>query len=77
MILCANTLDQLVCIGKNVLCVCFQEELDRLLALQFEQSGFGDDDIPPGISETPSDAPGNTEQLELTGHSALDIANNS
>ena len=55
--------------------MCFQEELDRLLALQFEQSGFGDDDIPPGISGTSSDAPSNTEVT--SGHSALDIANNS
>ena len=50
-----------------------QEELDRLLALQFEQSGFGDDEIPPSIS---SEAPGNTDTT-TSGHSALDIANNS
>lgn len=51
----------------------FQEELDRLIALQFEQSGFGDDEIPPSISS--SEAPGNTDST--SGHSALDIANNS
>lgn len=50
-----------------------QEELDRLLALQFEQSGFGDDEIPPSISTEA--APGNTDTT--SGHSALDIANNS
>lgn len=50
----------------------FQEELDRLLALQLGQSGFGDDEIPPSIS---SEVPGNTDTT--SGHSALDVANNS
>ena len=59
--------------GITMLCIIFQEELDRLLALQFEQSGFGDDEIPPNISS--SEAAGNTDST--SGHSALDIANNS
>jgi len=46
-----------------------------MYALQFEQSFFGDDEIPPSIS---GDVPGSTTSTDQTsGHSQLDIANNS
>jgi len=50
-----------------------------MYALQFEQSFFGDDEIPPSISEGVPDSSttSTTDGDHTSGHNQLDIANNS